>query len=268
MALARPISVVGLKASAPFRVLHLLVSAGLLVGGLALFIAPGAANALFGLPGRDLFATRLLGAAVLGFAVAVGLGSGSGWRGLRIPMLAALTCAIADLIAVALSLAFDAGTPGVLLIVSIATVVAILALTLTAPSPPPALDERPIARWCVLLLMWGVVAAALFGFGGLLLGASAGKLVGLAGADGITYRLAGAWTLGYLVGSALGIRSKRWSEIGPAIAGSVVVNAFSLIAAVFELLAGAPLIAYAILAAALFNTAALSLVYVRRGRAG
>jgi hypothetical protein len=47
--------------------------------------------------------------------------------------------------------------------------------------------------------------------------------------------------------------------------GSVLVNAFSMLAAILEIAAGGPLIVVAILAAATFNALALATVYIRRG---
>lgn len=124
----------------------------------------------------------------------------------------------------------------------------------------PERTGRRFAPWFVAFLGWGVIASALFGLGGLVLGSTFGSVAGFPGGDDHVYRLAGAATVGILVGSALALRTQDWEVVRLPVLMSFVTNVLTLVGgAIYISQGGVPLVAYLIAGAASFNVAGLGL---------
>jgi hypothetical protein len=248
-----------------------IILSGLL--GLALYAVPDRFAATLGLEGHDGFAYRAGGAAFVGYAVALLSGWTGDARSLRLIMPATLGATVATAVAGGIALAGGHGGTAMAAIVFGSVAVAVLVgypvLRRGVPGPlGPTAPERDIAPWLVAFFVWGTVASALFGLGGLLLGGTFGLLTGAAGMDDPVYRLAGAATIGILVGSLLTLRSRNWHEIRLVSRLGFVTNLLTLIGVplVVATGTGAPSLVWLIGAAAAFNTGGLGLALLREGR--
>jgi hypothetical protein len=255
------------SAAERFALALTIVLAGAL--GLALYVVPDRAASSLGLEGHDRFAYGAGGAAFLGYAAALLSGWRSPSRGLRILLPAVTGAALATVVAglIAFAGGYGGTTMGLILAgaVAIALAAGSAALKLRTESPDGA--ERNIATWLVAFFGWGVVASALFGLGGLLLGGTFGTLTGAQGTDDPAYRLAGAATIGILVGSVLTLRSRNWEEIRLVARLGFVTNLLTLISVPIVVAAGgAPTLIWLIGAAAAFNVVGLGLALFREGR--
>jgi hypothetical protein len=237
--------------------------------GLILYLVPDRAASLLGLEGLDRFAYGPGGAAFLGYAVALLSGWNAPARAWRIILPAATGAAIATAIAALISFAGGHGGTAMAAVLAVAIVVAVAAGSAAAAMGVASFDagERDIARWLVAFFGWGVVASGLFGLGGLLLGGTFGALTGAHGTDDPVYRLAGAATIGILVGSVLTLRSRNWGEIRLVAILGFVTNLLTLISVPIVVIGGgAPTLIWLIGAAAAFNVVGLGLALYRKGR--
>jgi hypothetical protein len=248
-------------------------AAGLTIGGagilgLALFLMPDRVAGALQLPGLDTFAYRSGGAAFLGYAAAFVLGWNAAPTKLHILWLEAIVGASATAVAALLALLGGHGSgPVVPLILAGAITIAALAGYQVVGQGPllPAPTGRRFAPWFIAFLGWGVLAAALFGIGGLALGSTFGSLAGFAGTDDAVYRLAGAATIGILVGSALSLRSQDWDLVRLPVMLGFVTNVLSLVGGIVVIASGnAPIMLWLIAAAALFNIVGLGLALAGR----
>jgi hypothetical protein len=239
------------------------------IGGM-LVALPEASVQKVGFAGDDPVVIRLAGAACLGFGVALLGGLGAPAARLRIPFASVAVLSIATIAVCLFTLVTGDGKPVIVAVLATAILSALGALyslrVSTADADATAVAEPPTAPYVLVLNVIGGVAALAFGAGGALLGGAAGRLIGLNGTDDFIYRFAGAAPLGFLSQAILDLRSGRWSQMEIAFLGGAVVNAFSVVAVIAELLPdGQPLITVLILAAALFNTTVSSIALARRG---
>jgi hypothetical protein len=247
--------------------LLVIVGAGAL--GLALFLVPDRMAGALGLEGLDSFAYRSGGAAFLGYAVAFILGWNEPLNALRILWLATIGGAAATVIAALVALAgghgAGAGLVLPLILIGAITIAALSAYVVGRPTVLPAPTGRRFKPWFIAFLAWGVIAAALFGLGGLVLGATFGSISGFAGTDDTVYRLAGAATVGILVGSALALRTQDWAMVRLPVLLGFVTNVLSLIGGLIVVAAGgAPIVLWLIIGAATFNVVGLGLALTGR----
>jgi hypothetical protein len=240
--------------------------------GLASTIAPATFASLFGFVGTDLFTYRLAGAATFAYAVGLLSGTRASWVELRIPIASTLTFNAASIVACLVAINAGGAQP-IVFVILLASLVFTAGTAQLLREPPLAVAgkaraelERPIADWLVVLYVVGVVAAAVFGLGPLLLGGQFGVLVGASGADGFVYRQAGAATLGAAVGGVLVLQSRRWSATRLPTLMAVTFNGLSVIAAIIEIIAGGPAVAVLILGAAGVTTIGMGLALARKGR--
>jgi hypothetical protein len=239
--------------------------AGLL--GVALFAVPDRMAAALGLAGTDEFAYRSGGAAFLGYAVAFAFGWNAAAGTLRVLWLATLGAAAVTVVAGLV--AFAAGhTGGILVPLIVLGAIAVAAVAWYEVVPGPVLPRatgRQFTPWFVAFLGWGVIASALFGIGGLVLGSTFGSIAGFAGGDDPVYRFAGAATIGILVASILALRTQDWSLIRLPVLMSFVTNVVTLLGgALYISHGGVPPVAYLIAAAAIFNIGGLGLALTGR----
>ena len=220
-----------------------------------------------GLVGDDVFIYELGGAALLGYAVAVGLGvRGSLWAPIRFVVLA--TYAFAALAFLAGLLAFRAGlVSGFVLLVSLWAVITgwMLGQVLVARRGLVA-GPRDTARWVTAVLALATLSAAVFGIAPQAAGPFA-ILVGYGGTDEYVYRIAGAACFGYAVMGVMELRSGHWDDMRLPSIMALVFNGLAAIAAVSEIIAGrATLLAVVVALAAGFFTVAIAAILVRSGR--
>ena len=251
--------------------LWLLILAGSFFG-LASTIAPATFASLTGFAGTDLFTYRLAGAASFAYAIGLAAGSRASWAELRIPIASTLVFNAGSVLACLLAIVTGGAQPivFVILLASVAFAAGTWQLLrqppLDAAGKARAELEHPIADWLVGLYVIGVVAAAIFGLGPLLLGGQFGVLVGASGDDSFVYRQAGAATLGAAVGGILVLQSRRWSAARLPTLMAVTFNGLSVIAGIVEIIAGAQPVAWLILAAAGLTTVGMAFALARRGR--
>lgn len=215
----------------------------------------------------DVFALQTGGSAFIGFAVALAMETTAN-RPTRILLASAAAGALGTAIAAALALLGPTGGRlGLAALVAGGGIAAMLGyLLLRSPESRPAVGQQ-ISRWFTGFLVWGSVASALFGFGGLLLGETFGKLFGFAGVYDLIYRLAGGVTLGIFIGSVLSVRSRWWPEVRPLVIVGLVTNLLTLLLGVADTISGGGSIGLVlIMAAAAFNTGGLGLGLARAGQ--
>ena len=93
-----------------------------------------------------------------------------------------------------------------------------------------------------------------------MLGSVFGGLAGMAGTDDVVYRLAGAATIGILVGSALALRTQSWQLVRLPVLLAFVTNVLSLVGGITVVAKGdAPIVLWLIAGAAFFNVAGLGI---------
>jgi hypothetical protein len=231
--------------------------------GLAMVLVPGEFAGYLGSAGTDEFAYRSGGAAFLGYAVAFAIAWSDTAASLRILWLATIAAAGAVVVAALIAIALGGQASMVLLLVALgaALVGAIGFAGLRGGGAVlPASSGQRFATWFVAFLGWGVIASALFGLGGLILGSIFGTLTGFPGGDDTMYRLAGAATVGILVGTVLALRTQDWSLVRRPVLMSFATNLLTLIGGLIYIgHGGVPVAAYLIAAAAVFNVAGLGL---------
>lgn len=235
--------------------------------GLLLFAATVVSGLLTYLS-TDVFALQTGGAAFLGFAVAMGMEATAN-RPTRIVLAGGVAAALGTALGAAIALLGPTGgklgLSALVAGVGIAWMLGYLLLRSVRTAPT---DDPLIGRWFTGFLVWGSVASALFGFGGLLLGGTFGKLFGFAGTYDLLYRLAGGVTLGIFVGSVLSVRSRAWLEVRPLVVVGFITNLLTLLGGLADASHGgnAAVGVLLICAAAGFNTIGLGLGLLRRGK--
>ena len=114
------------------------------------------------------------------------------------------------------------------------------------------MDSNRIFRPVLWLL---ILSDAFFGLAATIAPATFASLVGFAGTDLFTYRLAGAATFAYAIGLVAGTRAS-WVELRIPIASALTFNAASIVACLVAINGGgAPPIVFAVLLAAIAFTA-------------
>lgn len=126
-----------------------------------------------------------------------------------------------------------------------------------------AMNEATADRLFPLLLLLLITAGAFFGIAPFLLPAQFASLTGFAGLDVFAYRIAGAASMGYAVGLAVGYRAP-WEALRIPIAATAVFNLASIVACLIAILAGgAQWVVFVILPTSILFSAAC-LYYYRR----
>lgn len=245
------------------------VVVGFGVLGVAMFAAPDQVAAAFGLPGSDEFAYRSGGAAFIGYALAFAAGWAAprGAFGILWPatMAAAGATAVAAVAAVAIGGRDLLGPSGLVMGAGALVFAAVAAASRESDRILPERTGRRFSPWFVAFLGWGVVASALFGLGGLILGSTFGSVAGFPGGDDPIYRLAGAATIGVLVGSVLALRTQDWQQVRLPVVMSFTTNLLTLLGgALYIAGGGVPPVAYLIAGAAIFNVVGLGLALAGR----
>ncbi len=252
----------------PFeRAILALPLVGSLALGLPLYVFPRPFARIADLAGDDTFIYELGGAAMLGYAVALGLGWRGGlWAPIRFVVLATYAFAAIAFLAGFVSFASNQINGFVVLVSLWAVVVAYALAQMLVAHRGTVAGPRNVAMWVAIVLALATVSAAVFGLGPLVTGPFA-SLMGYKGTDEFVYRLAGAACFGY---SAMGIqelRSLHWDDMRLPSIMALVFNGLAFVAAVFEVLAGrATLLVYLVALAAGFFTIAIAAIFVRRGR--
>lgn len=236
-------------------------------GMAALLLGATAINGWLRWEPKDVFALQTGGSAFLGFAVILAMGVTAN-HPTQIMLASAVGAAAGTAIGAAVALTGPSGGKlGVAALVAGVGIAIILGYFLVR-YPIPLRDRgAQISRWFTYFLVWGSVASALFAFGGLILGATFGKLFGFAGAYDLLYRLDGGVTLGIFVGSVLSVRSRSWPEVRPLVIVGFITNLGTLLGGAFDTASGGGSLGlYLIMAAGAFNTIGLGLGLRRAGQ--
>ena len=242
-----------------------------LVGSLALrlplYVFPRPFAHVADLSGDDTFVYELGGAAMLGYVVALALGSrGADWREIRFVAFAVYAFELVAFLAGFASF-LSGQVLGLAIVVSLWAVFTswafaqiLLGRRGTAVGPPD------VATWTIAILILATISAAVFGLGPQLPQAFA-AIFGYRGTDEYVYRLAGAACFGYAIMGIAELRSRAWGDMRLPNIAALVFNALAFLASMSEILAGRTtlLAALVALAAGAF-TLAFVLVLVRRGR--
>jgi hypothetical protein len=240
---------------------------GALALGLPLFVFPRPFARIADLAGDDTFIYELGGAAMIGYAVALGLGiRASLWSPLRFVVLA--TYAFAGIAFLAGFVSFASNQiNGLVVVVSLWAVVVAWAVAQVLVAHRGAVaGPRDVATWVVVVLALATVSAAVFGLGPQLVGPFA-SLMGYRGTDEFVYRLAGAACFGYAAMGLQEVRSLHWDDMRLPNVMALVFNGLAFVASAFEIVAGrATLLVYLVALAAGFFTVAIAAILVRRGR--
>jgi hypothetical protein len=240
---------------------------GSLALGLPLYVTPLPLARLAGQSGDDTFIYELGGAAMLGYAVALGLGARRAeWRPLRFVLVAVYVFAAVAFLAGFASF-LSGQVSGLVVVVSLWAVIVAWALgqTLVAHRGTP-IGPRDVATWTVVVLVLATASAAVFGLGPQLPALFA-SVMGYRGTDEHAYRLAGAACFGYAVMGVGELRSLAWVDMRLANVAALVFNGLAFAAALFEIAAGrTTLLASLVALAAGFFTLAIAAILIRRGR--
>jgi hypothetical protein len=240
---------------------------GSLALGLPLYVFPRPFGRFAGLAGDDTFVYELGGAAMIGYAVALGLGVRNGlWSPIRFVVLGTyLFVAIAFLGGF---VSFASGQiSGLVVVVSLWAVVVAWAIAQILVAHRGAVaGPRDVATWVVVVLSVATLSAAVFGIGPQAAPVFA-SLMGYKGTDEYVYRLAGAACFGYAVMGLQELRSLHWDDMRLPSVMAIVFNGLAFLASAFEILAGRTtlLVVLIALAAGVF-TIAIAVILVRRGR--
>jgi hypothetical protein len=241
---------------------------GSLALGLPLYVFPRPFARIADLAGDDTFIYELGGAAMLGYAVALGLGIRGGlWLPMRFVVLATYVFAAIAFLAGFVSFASNQINGFVVLFSLWAVVVAwALAQILVAHRGARA-GPRDVTTWVMVVLALATLSAALFGLGPQLPGPFA-SFTGYRGTDEYIYRLAGAACFGYAAMGIQELRSLHWDDMRLPNVMALVFNGLAFVAAAFEVLAPgrATVLAVVVALAAGFFTLALAAILFRRGR--
>jgi len=240
---------------------------GSLALGLPLYVFPRPFARIADLAGDDTFIYELGGAAMLGYAVALGLGIRGGlWLPMRFVVLATYAFAAIAFLAGFVSFASNQ-INGLVLVVSLWAVFVAWALAqiLVAHRGARA-GPRDVSTWASVALALATLSAAVFGLGPQLPGPFA-SFMGYRGTDEFVYRLAGAACFGYAAMGIQELRSLHWDDMRLPNVMALVFNGLAFLASAFELLAGrGTLLVYLVALAAGSFTVALAAILRRRGR--
>jgi hypothetical protein len=240
---------------------------GSLALGLPLYVFPRPFARIADLAGDDTFIYELGGAAMLGYAVALGLGIRGGlWLPMRFVVLATYAFAAIAFLAGFVSFASNEINGFVVLFSLWAVVVAwALAQILVAHRGARA-GPRDVTTWVIVVLALATLSAAVFGLGPQLPGPFA-SFMGYRGTDEYIYRLAGAACFGYAAMGIQELRSLHWDDMRLPNVMALVFNDLAFVASAFELLAGrGTLLVWLVALAAGVFTVAIAAILVRRGR--
>jgi hypothetical protein len=217
--------------------------------------------------GDDTFIYELGGAAMLGYAVALGLGIRGGfWLPMRFVVLATYVFAAIAFLAGFVSFASNQINGFVVLFSLWAVIVAYALAQILVAHRGSVAGLRDVAGWVPTVLALATLSAAVFGLGPQLPGPFA-SLMGYKGTDEYIYRLAGAACFGYAAMGIQELRSLHWDDVRLPNVMALVFNGLAFLASVFELLAGrGTLLVYLVALAAGFFTIAIAAILVRRGR--
>ena len=236
--------------------------------GLPLYVFPRPFARLADLAGEDLFIYELGGAAMLGYAVALGLGIRRGsWPPLRFVVLAAYVFAAIAFLAGFVALASNQ-INGTVMVVSLWAVLVAYALAQILVSHRGAVaGPRNVAGWVAVVLVLATVSAAVFGLAPQF-PAPFAALMGYKGTDEYIYRLAGAACFGYAAMGIQELRSLHWDDMRLPNVMALVFNGLAFVAALLEILAPgrATFLAILVAIAAGFFTVGIAAILVRRGR--
>lgn len=240
---------------------------GSLALGVPLYVFPRPFSQIAGLSGDDTLIYELGGAAMIGYAVALGIGSRTAdWRQIRFVAFAVYAF---ELVAFLAGFASFVGGQ----VVGLAIVVSLWAVFVSWAFAQILLARRgttsgtpDVATWTLIVLVLATVSAAVFGLGPQLPQPFA-ALMGYRGTDEYIYRLAGAACFGYAVMGLAELRSRVWDEMRLPNIGALVFNGLAFAASGLELLAGRTTVLAALVALAAGGfTVAIALILVRRGR--
>ena len=240
---------------------------GSLALGLPLYVFPRPFARLAELAGDDTFVYELGGAAMIGYAVALGLGVRNGlWPPIRFVILGAYTFVAVAFLAGFVSFASNQIT-GLVVVVSLWAVVTAWAVAQILVAHRGAVaGPRDVANWIAVVLALATLSAAVFGLGPQAAGPFA-SLMGYKGTDEYIYRLAGAACFGYAVTGIQELRSLHWDDMRLPNVMALVFNGLAFLASAFEILAGRTTLLVSLVAlAAGFFTLAIAAILVRRGR--
>ena len=240
---------------------------GSLALGLPLYVFPRPFARVADLAGDDLFIYELGGAAMLGYAVALGIGLRRGiWPPIRFVILGTYMFAAIAFLAGFVAFASNQITGFVVIFSLWAVIVAYALAQILVAHRGSVAGPRDVARWVAVVLALATVSAAVFGLGPQLPGPFA-SFVGYKGTDEYVYRLAGAACFGYAAMGVQELRSLHWDDMKLPNVMALVFNGLAFLASVFEILAGrATLLVYLVALAAGFFTIAVTAILVRRGR--
>ena len=240
---------------------------GSLALGLPLYVFPRPFARVADLAGDDLFIYELGGAAMLGYAVALGIGLRRGiWPPIRFVILGTYMFAAIAFLAGFVAFASNQITGFVVIFSLWAVIVAYALAQILVAHRGSVAGPRDVARWVAVVLALATVSAAVFGLGPQLPGPFA-SFVGYKGTDEYVYRLAGPACFGYTAMGVQELRSLHWDDMRVPNVMALVFNGLAFLASVFEILAGrATLLVYLVALAAGFFTLAVTAILVRRGR--
>jgi hypothetical protein len=240
---------------------------GSLALGLPLYVFPRPFARLADLAGDDTFIYELGGAAMIGYAVALGLGvRGALWSPLRFVVLATYVFAALGFLAGFASFASGQINGFALIVTLWAVVVAWAVAQILVAHRGAVAGPRDVAPWVLVVLALATVSAAVFGLGPQLPGPFA-SLMGYKGTDEVVYRLAGAACFGYAAMGIQELRSLHWDDMRLPNVMALVFNGLAFLASAFEILAGrTTLLVILVALAAGFFTIAIAGILVRRAR--
>ncbi len=240
---------------------------GSLAVGLPLYVFPRPFGRVVGLSGDDTFIYELGGAAMLGYAVALGLGIRDAlWSPLRFVLVATYGLAAVAFLAGFVAIASNQINGLVVLVSLWAIVVARTVGQILVAHRGAVAGPRDVATWVAVVLALATLSAAVFGLGPQLVGPFA-SLMGYKGTDEYVYRLAGAACFGYAMMGIQELRSLHWDDTRLPNVMALVFNGLAFLASLFEILAGRTTILVILVAlAAGFFTVAIAAILVRRGR--
>lgn len=251
------------------RTLLILPLIGSAFVGLILLLLPTLLAQLVGYSGNDLYIYWLTGAATIGYPIAltVGLRQNS-WRAIRLLVVAFFTFGLASLYACFADILSGSAHSVVYVVLALTLLfVAITGSQLYSQRTNTAMQEAPVAKWVIWVLIVAIFLASIFGLVPLLFPTAFAHILALKGTDVFIYRQAGAATLGYAIMGVYELRSRRWSEMRLPVLMATAFNGISLIASIVALLQGQPpLLPLLVTPATLLITSSLLIALQRKGQ--
>ncbi len=217
------------------RLLLLIPLLGAAVFGLFPYILTGTFASLIGFSGNDRYIYRLLGAATIGYAIALAGGLMEGtWAAVRLLVIANLAFNVAS-IYVAIRALLGSNPPGAtyLVLVLNLVIIAITAWLLYSHRTPAATPD--VAQWVLIVTGVATVLALVFGLAPLLASGTFGRLFGYHVTDVSIFREAGAAALGYGVMGIFQLLSRNWREFRWAAVMAVVFNGMAFVASAYSI---------------------------------